>query len=69
MIYTIQDLTPRDIELLAQSANSGDFITCLGRYYFKLNRLNLVDDEMKVTHDGLLFLRELYDRMNDAIYS
>lgn len=60
------DLRIRDIELLQSACFAKDeYFVCLGKSYYKLKSLNLVTDEYKVTHDGIQFLRELYDKAKE----
>lgn len=59
-VYKIEDLTEADINMLAQAYSiPQDHFMCFGKYYYKLRALELVDDELQITHQGKMLIWHL----------
>lgn len=57
-VYKMEDLTRTDIQLLAQAASAEqDVLFCFGMSGYKLLALGLIDEESKVTTDGIQAIR------------
>ena len=56
--YKLSDLRQSDIDLMLACLNTkADVIFCFGRAGIKLAALGLIDDENKVTTDGIQAIR------------
>lgn len=57
-VYTLDDLTQTDIQLLVAAANAPKKSWfCFGNSWYKLHSLNLIDEDTKVTNDGIDAIR------------
>ena len=57
-VYKMEDLNKYDIELLIQAASCpADSFFCFGMAWYKLFALGLIDEDTKVTNDGILAIR------------
>lgn len=56
--YKMEDLNKYDIELLIQAASvPPEYFFCFGMTWYKLYALGLIDEDTKVTQDGLMAIR------------
>jgi len=56
--YKLEDLRTSDIDLLIQSASAPpEAFFCFGMAWYKLYSLGLIDEDTKVTQDGVMAIR------------
>lgn len=57
-VYKLEDLTSSDIELLIAAAHAPpESFFCFGMAWYKLYSLKLIDEDTKVTMEGVLAVR------------
>lgn len=57
-VYKLEDLTKSDIDLLIASASAPpEAFFCFGMSWFKLFSLNLIDEDTKITNEGIMAVR------------
>jgi hypothetical protein len=64
-VYKLYDLTSEDISLLIAAANvPPEAMFCFGLAWYKLKALNLIDEDTKVTHDGIQAIKDFDEEAN-----
>jgi hypothetical protein len=57
-VYKMEELTKSDIELLIQAASTPpEYFFCFGMAWYKLFALGLIDEDTRVTQDGIMAIR------------